>query len=197
MSADLTQLLLQLEEFGRENDARETDRRRKMLNLERDTAVLVHILVAAGSRRDVLEIGTSSGYSTLWLSDALRSSPAVRITSIEVDAAKIEMARENLRRAGFGDRVTLINGDASEVVKTLSGPFDSILFDADRTSACGQLRTLVPKLAANVMLLCDNVLSHPGEVADYLSAVLRLPAFVSVTAPVGKGLHIAFRSSPK
>lgn len=196
MDREFNNLLSSLEQFGRENDAREMDRRRKMLNLERATATFVHILVAAGNRRDVLEIGTSNGYSTLWLSDALRYSPGARITSIELDDAKVEMARENLRRAGVGDRVTLMQGNASEVVKTLSGPFDCVLFDADRISASGQLHALLPKLAPNVVLLCDNVLSHAAETADYLSAVRRLPDFLSVTVPVGKGLHIAFRSGP-
>ena len=196
MNRELNHLLSALEQFGRENDARETDRQRKMLNLDRDTAALVHILVAAGNRRGVLEIGTSNGYSTLWLSHALQSSPIARITSIELDATKIEMARENLQRAGLGDRVALMHGDASEIVKTLSGPFDCVLFDADRISAPGQLHTLLPKLAPNVVLLCDNVLSHPREVADYLSAVGRLSDFVSLTVPVGKGLHIALRNSP-
>ncbi len=197
MDRELNDLLSAMEQLGRENDTPETDRRCKLLNLERDPAALVHILVAAGSRHSVLEIGTSNGYSTLSLAYALRSRPADRITSIERDAMKVEMARENLQRAGLGDRVTLMHGDASEVVKTLPGPFDCVLFDASRTSAPGQLHTLLPKLAANVMLLCDNILSHPAELADYLSALERLRDFISVTVPIGKGLHIAFRDAPE
>ena len=103
------------------------------------------------------------------------------------------MARENLQRAGLLNSVTLLEGEASETVKTLEGPFDCVFFDADRISAPKQLEILMPKLQSDVLLLADNVLSHPEEVADYLSAVSRLADFSSVTVPVGKGLNIAYR----
>ncbi len=190
---DLAQLLAELEKFGQQNDARTSEHRQKMLNLERETAALIHILVRASRRTKILEIGTSNGYSTPWLADGILPFQPAHITSIERDPRKLAMARENIQRARFENVVTLIQGEASEVVKTLEGPYDCVLFDADRVSAPEQLRELLPKMAENVLLLCDNITSHPAEVAAYLAAVAALPDFCSVSVPIGKGLHVAFR----
>ena len=188
----LEELLSQMERFGVENDQRETDRKRKMLNLEPETAALLHILVRATHRQSILEIGTSNGYSTIWLAHAMRAGNG-RLVSIERNPVKLEMARENLQRAGLLNSVTLLEGEASDVVRTLRGPFDCVFFDADRISAPKQLEILMPKLVPDVLLVADNVLSHPEEVADYLNAVSGLIDFSSVTVPVGKGLNIAYR----
>ena len=189
----LAELLSQMERFGVENDQRETDRKRKMLNLEPETAALLHILVRATHRQSILEIGTSNGYSTIWLAHAMRARSNGRLVSIERNPAKLEMARENLQRAGLLNSVTLVEGEASDVVRTIEGPFDCVFFDADRISAPKQLEILMPKLVPDVLLIADNVLSHPEEVADYLSAVSGLADFSSVTVPVGKGLNISYR----
>src|SRR4029077_12056537 len=189
----LEELLSQMERFGVENDERAMDRKCLMLNLEPATAELLHILVRATHRHSILEIGTSNGYSTIWLAHAMRAGSKGRLISIERNPAKLEMARENLQRAGLLNSVTLLEGEASETVKTLEGPFDCVFFDADRISAPKQLEILMPKLQSDLLLLADNVLSHPEEVADYLSAVSRLADFSSVTVPVGKGLNIAYR----
>lgn len=77
----------------------------------------------------------------------------------------------------------------------LSGPFDCILLDADRLSAPTQLTLLIPKLTPDVLLLADNVLSHPQETAEYLSALEALRHFDRVIVPVGKGLSVAYRSA--
>ena len=193
MPADLTALLLELEEFGRNNDAGTAERSQKMFNLERETAVLIHIMVRASSRRNILEIGTSNAYSTLWLADAVRALPSGHVTTVERIPVKVEMARNNIQRGRFEHVVTVVEGEASQVVKGLNGYYDCVFFDADRVSAPEQLKELLPKLTDNVLLLCDNILSHPQEVALYLAAVQSCREFSSVTVPIGKGLHIAFR----
>jgi predicted O-methyltransferase YrrM len=191
----LAELLSEIERFGIENDQRESDRKRRMLNLEPETAALLHILVRATHRQSILEIGTSNGYSTIWLADGIRSRSDCRLVSIERNPLKLEMARQNLLRAGLLNSVTLLEGEASATLKTLPGPFDCVFFDADRISAPQQLEVLMPKLKPDVFLLADNVLSHPGEIADYLTAVAGLVGFSSVTVPIGKGLNVAYRQS--
>lgn len=192
MPPALRALLSALEEEGRRNDAREQDRRRKLLNLEPQTAKLLSILVRSSRREHILEIGTSNGYSTLWLAWAVGAGG--RVTSIERDAHKQALADANLRHVGLRDRVALLHGDATAIVAALPGPFDCVFFDADRRSAPAQLALLLPKLTPEVFLLADNVLSHPAEIAPYLGMLEQLPAFERLVIPVGKGLSVAYRS---
>jgi len=187
-------LLRQLEQQGAAHDAAQSEHRRKRLNLEPQTARLLQLLILAGGRRRVLEIGTSNGYSALWIADALRRTPgATPLTTVERDHGRAEAARQNLSRAGLAAWTDIRVGEASEVVAELKGLFDAVFFDADRVSAPGQLSLLLPKLEADVLLLADNALSHPEEVAPYIEAVGRIPGFRSMVVPIGKGLHIAHR----
>lgn len=194
VDAAVDRVLRDLESFGRENDTHEGDRARKMLNLERETAELVHLLVRSGRRRRVLEIGTSNGVSALWIAAALRATGATEpLITIERDPAKSAQARENVERAGLAEHVRLLVGDATELVAGLPGPFDCVFFDADRWSAPDQLRLLLPKLERDCVLLADNALSHPEEIAGYIAAVDALPDVATTTFAVGKGLHVACR----
>jgi len=194
MKRDIRGVLADLEHFGAENDAHETDRAKKMLNLEPDTAQLLSILLRSSGARRVLEIGTSNGYSTIWLANAVAETGG-QVISVDQSAEKQAMARENLERAGLMPHVSLVLGDATEVVRDLAGPFDFVFFDADRWSAPEQLRILMPKLAAKVFITADNVLSHPQEIEGYLKAVSKLAGFDHLVLPVGKGLSVAFRGA--
>jgi predicted O-methyltransferase YrrM len=186
-------VLEELEAWGKENDRVEADRSHKMLNLERETAEVLRGLILPRKARRILEIGTSNGYSTIWLAASIPSEG--RVISIDRNADKTAMAHANLDRAGLLDRVELLTGDATEIAQKLDGPFDVIFFDADRFSAPEQLTILLPKLAQETLLLADNVLSHPDEIHGYLAAIAKLADFEHTVVPVGKGLSIAFRSA--
>ncbi len=108
--AAIERLLAELEELGRENDQRISERRYKLLNLERPTAELIWLLLQSTRRRSVLEIGTSNGYSTIWIAEALRCAPDARFVSIERFPEKLAQARKNLERAGLLTAVELDRG---------------------------------------------------------------------------------------
>jgi predicted O-methyltransferase YrrM len=191
MDTGLRALLDELHERGQEHDARQRRHGDKLRNLEPETAELVSVLVRSSGRTRLLEIGTSNGYSTIWLAwSAARTGG--RLVSIELDPSRQRLADGNLGRAGLRDRVDLVLGDATDVIEDLSGPFDFVFFDADRVSAPAQLEKLLPKLAPDAMLLADNVLSHPEEISDYLAALESLDGFDRLVVPVGKGLSIAY-----
>src|SRR5229473_5014619 len=192
--ADIRAFLTELYETGQQNDAREQERSKKMLNLEPETAHFLNILIRSSRRTRLLEIGTSNGYSTIWLAWATRPVGG-HVTSIEREAHKLALADANLRQAGLREVVDLIHGDATQVVATLAGPFDCVFFDADRKSAPSQLALLLTKLTAEVFLLADNALSHPQEIAAYLAAVQALPQFEHLIIPIGKGLSMAYRQT--
>jgi predicted O-methyltransferase YrrM len=191
---DLFAFLDKLHEEGQRNDAREQERSKKMLNLEPETAFFLSILVRSAKRQRILEIGTSNGYSTIWLAWAAQASDG-HVTSIERNPDKSALAQENLSKAGLLHMVDLLCGEATEQIAQLSGPFDCVFFDADRRSAPQQLHLLLPKLTPDVFILADNVLSHPDEIADYLAELAKLPRFERLTLPIGKGLSVAYRQS--
>ena len=190
--ADIQALLAELYEAGQQNDAREQERNKKMLNLEPETAQLLSIMIRGSKRQSILEIGTSNGYSTIWLAWAAHPNGG-HIISIDRDKEKHRQADANLRRTGLHESVELICGDATEEVATLAGPFDCVFFDADRFSASAQLTQLLPKLSEDAFIFADNVHSHPAEIADYLATLNGLSQFKHVIVPVGKGLSIAYR----
>lgn len=190
LSASTLTLLSEIAEFGRRHDAQEPEHSRRFLNLEWPTAEALYLMIRLGCRRNILEIGTSNGFSTIWLAAALPADDG-RVISIDRNGDKQKLARSNLERAGLAGRVTMLNGEASELVAMLEGPFDCIFFDADRVSASQQLDVLMPKLAPGAAIFTDNVLSHPDQVAAYLGRMEDDTRFDSVTLPIGKGLHVA------
>ena len=152
MNQDIRDFLRRLEEAGRLNDQAEPEHSKRFLNLEPETAeALVLLLRIAGVRR-LLEIGTSNGYSTIWIAATL-GAVGGRIVSIERNADKHRQAQENLANAGLSQHVDLRLGDATELVALLPGPFDCVFFDADRVSAPQQLNLLLPKLSPRALLL--------------------------------------------
>lgn len=191
--AHIRAFLKELHVEGQRNDADTQERSQKMLNLEPETAHFLYLLLRSSSRKRILEIGTSNGYSTIWLAWAAEANGG-HVTSIDANEQKHVLADNNLRAAGLRDVVDLIVGDASTIVAQLSGPFDCVFFDADRISAPEQLSLLLPKLTPGALVLADNVLSHPQEIAGYLAAIEAIPPFEHMVVPIGKGLSMAFNS---
>jgi len=192
VDATLSALLDELARFGDDNDARETERPKRMLNITPDTGRLLWILVQTSRARHILEVGTSNAYSTIWLADAARATDG-RVTTLEADAGKIALARENLRRAGCADRVDVVPGHAAETLRTLAGRFDFVFLDADRPSYLTYLELVVPKVVRGGLIVADNVTSHAEELEAYLARVKSHPALFSVTVPVGKGEEISYK----
>ena len=191
MDINVRKLLQRLEAEGLKHDSIETQHARKFLNLEPATAELVAILLQIARIRNLLEIGTSNGYSTIWLAATIGPQGG-HVTSIEKDPQKHAMAHENLTAANLLRYVDLQLGDATEVAARLAGPFDCLFFDADRISAPQQLEILLPKLSLPGLLLADNAISHPDQIAGYLARIEKIERVSHTIVPVGKGLSIAY-----
>ena len=104
---------------------------------------------------------------------------------------------ENLTAANLLGYVDLQLGDATEIAAHLAGPFDCLFFDADRVSAPEQLEVLLPKLSLPTLLLADNAISHPDQIAAYLARIADLEHVSHTIIPVGKGLSVAYLSRPE
>lgn len=192
MDDALLELLDRLAAFGEDNDARESARPRRMLNITPDTGRLLWILACATRATRILEVGTSNAFSTIWLADAARSTGG-RVTTLEVNPDKIALARANLASAGLAGVVEILEGPAADTLARLPGPFDLVFLDADRPSYLTYLELVVPRLRPGGLLVADNVTSHASELQDYLRRVRSHPGLFSVTVPIGNGEEIALK----
>jgi len=124
---------------------------------------LLETLVHVMQPRLVLEIGTYSGGSALWMAGALPAG--ARLLTCEVDPQHAAFARRHIAAAGLDDRVAVVVGPALETVATLPGPFDLVFIDADKTGYPGYFEAVLPKLAPHGLIAADNTL-RAGEVLD-------------------------------
>ena len=172
---------------GLRHDAAEPDRLRRRRNLEPDAAALLSIVVQAMGATRVLEIGTSNGYSTAWLADAVRPACGA-VVSVDTDPAAQRAAAANLAEAGLADGVDLICADGGTVLADLpAGSQDVVLLDSERTEYAGWWPHPYRVLRRGGLLVIDNVLSHPDEVAPVLTLIRAEPRMVSAVVPTGKG----------
>ena len=190
----LDNLLTELEQFGRDNDRATAERPRKMLNITRDTGEFLAVLVRGTLARRVLEIGTSNGYSTLWLASAARDITG-SVTTVEKSQYKIDLAAKNFARSGLTSSISQVNDDAGRLLgASPDDAFDLIFLDSERPEYSGWWPNLRRVLRPGGLLVVDNATSHPAEVASFVAVVKADPEFVTSLVPVGNGEFLAVRT---
>ncbi|WP_323904942.1 O-methyltransferase [Aeromonas hydrophila] len=189
----LEQLKRELELFGEQNDDAQQSRGSKMLNITRDTGELLAVLVQTRGADAVLEIGTSNGYSTLWLAEAVKRLGG-RVTTIELDEGKRTMAAANFERAGLAPWIEQLAGEAGTLLPTLpTAAYPLIFLDSDRQHYQAWWPEIQRLLAPRGLLVVDNAISHREELAEWMAQVELDPAFATSLVPVGKGEWLVVR----
>lgn len=191
MKAKLKAYLETVYSESRAHDETQTERAACWRNLHPDSAALIALLVRAKQARKVLEVGTSNGYSTLWLADAVRDTGG-SLRTLEIDKARKKAARQNLREAKLDDYVRMEVCDAGEFLRDYSKYFDVVLLDADRsqyTAYWPHLQRILTKPGS--LLVVDNVLSHADEVQAFIALVEADKNFSSMVLDIGAGLLLA------
>jgi predicted O-methyltransferase YrrM len=194
MSTPLDRLLAELERFGAANDRAVAERPRRMLNITRDTGALLAVLVRATRARRVLEIGTSNGYSTLWLASAARAIGGT-VTTVERSEYKAGLAAANLARSGLAPHVSLVHDDAGRVLeRSADGAFDLVFLDAERHEYPGWWPDVRRVLRPGGLLVVDNATSHAAELAPFVALVEADAEFTTSLVPVGNGEFLAVKA---
>jgi len=183
----LSALLRELEQFGIENDAQAQDRSQKMLNITPDTGEFLLLLIRALKAKRVLEIGTSNGYSTLWLAHAVRPLGG-QVTTLELAPHKAEMARGNLQRAELLAVIDLRQVDAQDYIKQQPpASFEFIFLDANRQQYVTSWRDLQRILSPGGLVVVDNAVSHAQEMESFVQLVQQTDGYITSLVPVGNG----------
>jgi predicted O-methyltransferase YrrM len=156
----------------------------------RTTGQFLFAYVAPQTDCEVLEIGGSRGYSTIWLAAGVRHLGG-RVLSLESDPAKIEAWRANIEEAGLSDWADLVEGDAFETLPPIADVFDVVFLDAEKEQYEALFAEARTKLEPGAVVIADNVLSHAGTLAAYSQARQSDPTLESVTVPLDRGLEIS------
>jgi len=156
-----------------------------------DTGRLINILVKSLSKPNVLELGTSYGYSGIWLAEAARASGG-RVTTMELQDYKSKHAREMAEQAGLASHIDFRVGDAVKMIGELSFGLDFVLVDLWKDLYVPCLEAFYPKLNAGAIVVADNMRVPDPEAAKlYVRAVRAKPGMTSVTLPVGSGIEVS------
>jgi predicted O-methyltransferase YrrM len=164
-----------------------------LLPVGRATGVLLNLLAKEAGARRILEVGSSFGYSTVWLAEAARAVGG-RVVSLELRAAKTEYATAQLERAGLAEFVEFRIGDALESLAALPGPVDLALIDLWKDKYVAVFELLHPKLAPAALVIADNMLepaSARPHAQAYRHAVHVAREMTSVLLPVGNGIELS------
>jgi predicted O-methyltransferase YrrM len=191
MDAARRQFAARIHALASRHDAGQADRLERFRNLEPETAQLLAVLVRATGARRVLELGTSIGYSTLWLADAAEAVGGT-LVSIEIDSERSAIAGKNLRYAGLTAELRV--GDAGEALRDSGDEsWDLIFLDAERPAYAGYWPDVLRSLAPRGLVAVDNVISHADQVEELLALMAAEPAVTTTQVPVGAGLQLAVK----
>lgn len=166
-------------------------------SIPREAGMFVHALVSAIVPRLVVEIGTSYGYSALWIASALAEAPGrdvgARLITIDHDPRKTQIAREHVAAAGLSDRVEFKTAAAIDVLADIPKGVQFVLNDADKENCIAYVEALVPKLDDRAVVLTDNTRTHPDQLAAFMRWINLRADFVTADVPVGNGMAMSVK----
>jgi len=178
-----------LEEIDMRDRQDGTARQARLRQVPPLTGRYLGLMVAGAPNGRVLEIGTSAGYSTMWLALGAREGRR-KVTTFEVLPHKVQLARETFALSGLEDTVELVAGDARDYLSEL----DEVAFcflDAEKEVYAGVYDALIPNMVSGGLLLADNVISHQEALQPFVEHALADERVDAVVVPIGKGILLA------
>ncbi|MEV0231770.1 O-methyltransferase [Nonomuraea sp. NPDC050786] len=193
MDTSLESYLGDLYQRGREHDAPLADRLLRLRNMTPDAAGLIALLIRVQGSRNVLEIGTSNGYSAIWFADALRDTGG-RLVTVELDGERVEQARANIAAAGVAEHVSVVHGDGGAVLAaSADASVDLVVLDAERPAYVDYWPQLVRVLVPGGVVAVDNAVSHREQVEEFGELVAAHGDFAVRLIELGDGVLTAVR----
>lgn len=159
----------------------------RLWNVNKETAKFLYLMVKTRKPENILEIGTSNGFSTFWLSIAAPNNTT--IDTIEIDKDRLALAKENLKHY---NNINFHHGMAENIIPALKKKFDFIFIDAGKIGYISYIKILLPKLNTNSIIIADSVISHAESVYEYLDFINQNQNMENIKLEIGDGLMVTF-----
>ncbi len=188
----MKQCMLTLEQTDAQDRLDGTPRSQRLRQISQETGCFLAILCASTPPGIVLEVGTSAGYSALWLSLACQER-ADHLVTFETSSAKVALASQTFQSAGVAPKIDLIHADAR---RRLSA-YNHIAFcflDAEKEHYTDIYELVIPYLVSGGLLVADNIISHAEEMRSFIERAENDPRVDSLVLGVGKGLLLIRKS---
>lgn|SRR5690606_22958154 len=166
----------------------------RSLNVPYEDGKVLHDIILKNNYQSALEIGTSTGHSTVWIAWAL-SKTGGRLVTVEIDEERQKVAMENLEKVGLSGVVDFRLGDAHEIVKELKGPFDFVFSDADKDWYVQYFMDVDPKLKKGGCFTAHNVLQNQSGIAEYLDYINNISTYTTMVDRSSRsGISISYKN---
>lgn len=184
-------LLLELEKYGKEYDRTKEKREERLRNISREMGQFLSILVKGCSAQRILEIGTSNGYSTIWLANAVQETKGI-VTTVELSSERVAEALVNFEKASLRRRIDIHNQEAGAFLDAqVNRSFDFIFLDSERTQYMWWWENIKRILEPKGFLVIDNAISHTEELAEFIQMIEEDEIFETVLLAFQKGAFVA------
>ncbi len=184
MSPSIQTLLNELEEFGQKNTG--------YYNIPAATGKFFYNLVLISKAKNILEVGTSNGYSTIWLGEAAKQNKG-KVTTIEISESKVKMAKGNFERAKLNNLINIIHGDALKEIPKLKEKYDFMFIDAIKRDYIKYLKLNEKNLKKKSIIIADNAIIFKDKMKHYLNYLQNNKNYSSVLVPIGTGVEFSIK----
>ena len=173
----------------------------RMLAITKETGELLNMILRLKNAKNMLEVGMSTGYSTIWCAEAIYEQTG-KIITIEQNPNKIERAKENFQKAGISDIITIKQGLAMQILKELNlqkkykGFFDFVLIDADKENIIKYFDLILPMVSVGGVIITDNMLypeKYKQDMKKFSNYIKENPKLRTITASIGNGEEITIK----
>ena len=166
---------------------------KKYWNISTETGQFLNLFIKDRKCKKILEIGTSNGYSGIWITEALKKTKG-HLYTIESHKERFTLATQNFKKAGLSKHITQIPGHAPEDIPKTPKFYDLIFLDATKYEHIDYLKTLIPHTKKGTVIISDNINSHKKDLSPYIKKINSLKNWQSIELTLGTGLLISFKN---
>jgi predicted O-methyltransferase YrrM len=192
MESEVIEVMARLEARDEQERARMLPGSERIQALHPDSGRFLYVLALAKQAKSIVEVGTSHGYSTLWLAAAAKANGG-KVVTCDRNGERLAAARRNFADAGLADVIEIVEGDARETLRGRTQPVDLLFIDSEKSLYETFFDVVYQRLTRGGLVVADNALSHRDELEDYISYVENHPNLESVLVPIGRGLEISVK----